>query len=242
MTAVRSRLLISVAFLLTCSCTESNPRPSEPVSATEPAEQERHWNEQLQRVREGKQQTIRVSRDVITDEQWQTLAQDATSLEVLDVEQLEINDSAYELLTHLAKLRQLRIGSAVGDEALEHFSQVNSLHVLNLPHGTFTDAGLKTLAKHPELELLRFHSPHVTDEGLSHIARLPSLRFLHLIRVPITDAGLNHLEGLDQLESLYLDGCNCTDDGILQLLEALPQLHLHRDQLHIENDPHAHEH
>ncbi|MCA9078241.1 MAG: hypothetical protein KDA93_24645 [Planctomycetaceae bacterium] len=227
----RQRLFLMVLFLVS-GCDGDAPS----------AKTASQWEEQLRQVRSGKQKSIRVTNEVVTNEQWQGLADGVASLETLDVERLEIDDGSYEILPHLPLLRQVRIGSEVDDAALEHLSNVAPLHVMNLPQGTFTDEGLRSLSTLPQLELLRFHSPHVTDDGLSHIARLPSLRFLHLIRVPITDAGLKHLEGLDQLESLYLDGCDCTDDGILQLLEALPDLHLHRDQLHLEDDPHAHEH
>lgn len=227
----RQRLFLMVLVLVS-ACDGDTP-------STQTASQ---WEEQLRKVRSGEQKSIRVTDDVVTNKQWQQLVDGMESLEMLDVERLKIDNDSYELLTHLPHLRQVRIGSEVDDAALEHLSNVAPLHVLNLPQGTFTDEGLRSLSTLPELELLRFRSPHVTNEGLSHIARLPSLRFLHLIRVPITDAGLKHLEGLDQLESLYLDGCGCTDDGILRLLESLPDLHLHRDQLHLEDDPHAHPH
>jgi hypothetical protein len=69
-----------------------------------------------------------------------------------------------------------------------------------------------------------------------------SLRFLHLIDVPITDAGLAHVSGMTWLESFYLDGGDCTDAGLRGLLQALPELHFHRDQLHLPDDPHAHPH
>ncbi len=74
------------------------------------------------------------------------------------------------------------------------------------------------------------------------LGRFKRLRALHLIDVPITDAGLDQLHGLAQLESFYLDGSQATDDGILRLLEALPNLHFHRDQQHLDRDPNRHEH
>ncbi len=98
------------------------------------------------------------------------------------------------------------------------------------------------LAALPHLELLRLGSPQITDAGLECLARFKRLRFLHLIDVPVTDAGLDHLHGLEQLESLYLDGSQATDEGILRLLAALPKLHFHRDQQHLDRDPKRHEH
>ena len=54
--------------------------------------------------------------------------------------------------------------------------------------------------------------------------------------VPVTDEGIRAIHGMTWLESFYLDGGNATDEGLRQLLTALPELHFHRDQLHIPSD------
>ena len=71
---------------------------------------------------------------------------------------------------------------------------------------------------------------------------MSSLSFLHLIAVPINDQGLPSLYGMQHLQSLYLDDTDTTDAGLAKLLEALPHLHLHINQNHIDRDPNKHEH
>ncbi len=228
----------ALLIVLAVGCDTEPQKPVESVAAT----RELSWSEQLSEVQSGRRTEMRITHSVVTIENWETLSTGCESLEVLDVESLHVQGDAFALLSRLPRLRQLRIGSPIRDSDLNDIVSVTSLRVLNLPRGEFTDDGLRGLATLPDLELLRFHSPHVTDLGMQSIANFPSLRFLHLIDIPITDDGLRHLEGFEQLESLYLDGCSCTDDGILRLLKSLPALHLHRDQLHLEEDPHVHEH
>jgi len=129
----------------------------------------------------------------------------------------------------------------VGNEQLEQLTGLETLRQLNLPRGAFDDRGLAAIARLP-LTQLRFHSPQVTDAGMQQIAKIETLRALHLIDVPITDEGLAHLHQMTWLESFYLDGGHCSDTGLSRLLEALPRLHFHKDQLHLPGDDKAHPH
>ena len=131
----------------------------------------------------------------------------------------------------------IKTHAPVSDSDLARIGQFKNLKRLNIDNGQFTDAGLKHLKELPHLELLRIRAPQVTDAGLAHIAQVPALRFLHLIDVPVTDAGIAHLEKMTKLESFYLDGGQATDSGLQSLLQALPKLHFHRNQLHLDDDP-----
>lgn len=140
-----------------------------------------------------------------------------TALESLRLEDLRLVDEQVPALLHLSKLR-----------------------VLNLPKAALTDQGLKQLASGlPKLELLRVGSPNITDNGLIEVAALKSLRFLHLVNVPVTDLGLEAFREMHQLESLYIDGGKETEAGIRALLKSNPNLHFHRNQTHVANDPRA---
>ena len=77
---------------------------------------------------------------------------------------------------------------------------------------------------------------------MAALSQLKELRFLHLIDVPLTDASLPILEGLSSLQSLYLDGDRCTEKGLHGLLQKRPDIHFHRDQLHLPDDPNADPH
>ena len=74
---------------------------------------------------------------------------------------------------------------------------------------------------------------------MSEIAAARSIRFVHLLGVPVTDAGIVALYDMHWLESLYIDGGQITDDGIRSLLRANPELHFHRNQLHVAGDPNS---
>jgi hypothetical protein len=234
-----ARGLVLGLLIAWCGCTDGGRaiRPTEP-SPTQP----QSWAEQVAAVRAGGSHEIRVMDSTITERDWDALREGCQQLEVLDIEHLDVPESDLNVLAGLTQLRQLRLGFPVTDAGLARLAEVSSLRILNLPRGEFTGTGLAELVRLPHLELLRFRSPRVTDSGLDEIARMPALKFLHLIDVPVTDAGLRALHGLTKLESFYLDGGRCTDEGLSELLRALPELHLHRDQLHLPDDPHAHPH
>ena len=219
-------------------CTEPvRTPPATPVSPREAP-----WVEQIAAVRTGSVDAVRTPLTPVTTEQWTMLAQQCESLEVLEVDVRKINPDALDILGGLPELRNLILHGPIDDSWIERIAALSSIQNLNLPDAQFTDEGLVALAALPELELLRFGSAHVTDEGMRTISAFPALRFLHLIDVPITDQGLAHLHGMTALESFYLDGGDCTDSGLRGLLQALPELHFHRDQLHLPDDPHAHPH
>ncbi len=211
-------------------------------SAPPPAPQERNWQGQVSDVLAGKSDEIHIQYETITDAHLAE-APLLTQLVALTLEQSEVTDQGVRRLADLPNLQRLKIrGGAIGDDGVKHLSRLTELRSVNLPQGSFTDQGLASLAQLPHLEQLRFGSSKVTDEGLKHIANMKNLRFLHLIHAPITDAGLQHLHGMTQLESFYLDGGQATEQGLGDLLKALPGLHIHLDQRHLDNDPHRHDH
>ena len=134
---------------------------------------------------------------------------------------------------------EIRLNSTpIEDAQLADLAGLTELRRINLPRSQISDQGLERIVQEvPLLEQLRLGSPQITDVGLASIAQLKQLRFLHLIDVPLTDAGLKHLEQMTWLESFYLDGGNVTDAGLSALIEALPELHFHRDQQHLPGDP-----
>jgi hypothetical protein len=223
--------------LALCGCGDTAPPPPITAMAGEPA-----WSDQIEAVRSGQAREIRVERQIIGPADWAALADGCSGLSALEAAHAEIEDSHLQIVAVLPGLKRLRLGAPVGDAGAAHLAACEELTVLNLPAAAFSDAGLARLAQLPRLELLRFHSPHVTNAGLAHIADMESLRFLHLIDVPVTDAGLAHLHRMTWLESFYLDGGECTDEGLSALLQALPELHFHKDQLHVPGDPRAHPH
>lgn len=173
----------------------------------------------------------------VTDRDLRAIAS-LKELEVLEIYHGDFQLSSLQHLSNLTKLRRLRLERCpIENDAISEICKLKSLEVLNLPAAEFDDSGLAAIATLPQLHLLRFGSQHVSDEGLRVIASMPRLRFLHLLHVPITDAGIEHLSGMHQLESFYLDGGNVSEAGLERLIQALPELHFHRDQTHLSIDP-----
>ena len=138
---------------------------------------------------------------------------------------------------------EIRLQAPIDDNQLADLAGLTGLRRLNLPRSQISDSGLARLPDlTPALELLRLGSPRIGDAGLASIAELKQLRFLHLIDSPVTDEGLAHLRRMTWLESFYLDGGQATDAGLSELIKALPNLHFHRDQQHLPDDPRSDDH
>lgn len=195
------------------------------------------WRKQLDVVRAGRSTAI-----VMPDLQLSSVH--LSDLESVADKVTELNLSGDQLgeefaaITSCSHLRILHLRTLVGDAEIAALSQLRELEVLDLPLAMgVTDVGLKALEDHPKLRLVRLRAPRVTDTGLASWPRLPELRWLHLMEVPLTDAGLETFRSMPKLESLYLDGDEATDDGLSALIIARPDLHFHRDQVHLPTDP-----
>ncbi len=61
------------------------------------------------------------------------------------------------------------------------------------------------------------NSKALTDAGIRHLARMPQLRYLDLSGTQVTDAGLKVLRSLRSLERINLSGTHITDTGVAEL-------------------------
>lgn len=212
---------------------------TKPVVVTEPS-----LAEQVALVIAGRSSIIQIEQVAITDDDLAMLAQ-CPKLKVLqlDDEQNQVTDAGIRHLAKLSSLEHLRIqGGNVGDDGLELLASVKSLRILNLPQGKFTDEGLARLRELPKLVQLRFGSPQVTSQGVARLAEFPALRQIHLIGVPLDDEAIAALSRIQSLESLYLDDVTCSDAALDSLLRDHPKLHLHVNQLHLDQDPRKGDH
>ena len=153
------------------------------------------------------------------------------------VEASEFSDIR-SLLPALSNLQSLKIDGPVSDADFEQIYQIASLQWLNLPEGDLSNKGLSGVRNLKNLVSLRFGSKRVTDKGLTALKSLSSLRFLHLLAVPITDKSLPVIAKLKKLESFYLDGGKATEDGLVKFSKSRPDVHFHKDQLHLDGTGH----
>ncbi len=238
-------ILLSLTLMIVIGCQnveEERPENTEPSSISTQLSTESTFEEQLQAISDGNSGSIVATKELITSEQFQQLQPFVERIEKIEIIQAEFGQSDFDLLASCNILHWLRLEIPIDDNALVAIAQCQSLKILNLPQGQFTDQPLTAITKLESLELFRFHSPNVTDAGIKQIASLPKLKYLHLLEVPLTDAGLIPFHDRLDLQSLYLDGTNVTDEGLRALLKANPELHLHRDQLHLPEDPLGKEH
>lgn len=234
-------LMVPMVSLIAPGCDSTEPASPTARVATRKSP-EPTWAEQLLAVRSGDSRQLIVRDGRIAPAELEELGDHCTLLEVLELDHVDTGPDGLSVVGRLPNLKRIKLGCRIDDDDVAELVRAERLIAVNLPEATFTDRGLQMLASLSDLESLRFRSPHVTDAGIEYIAEMPALRFLHLIEVPVTDAGLEHLSGLVQLESFYLDGGRCTDAGLRTLLSALPELHFHRNQLHLPGDPRADDH
>jgi len=81
-----------------------------------------------------------------------------------------------------------------------------------------TDAGLKDVAKFPQLTLLSLKRTPITDNGLKEVAKLHKIEWLDISGTKITDTGLKELTNLTQLNYLQISCPEVTDAGLKELI------------------------
>jgi hypothetical protein len=107
------------------------------------------------------------------------------------------------------------------DELLAHPVKVPRLSVLDPvidAHGQMTDEILESISHLEHVVSLRLsNSKALTDAGIRHLARMPQLRELDLSMTAVTERGLEVIRHLPNLERLNLMWTN-TGDGAIRLL------------------------
>ena len=170
----------------------------------------------------------------LTEDQLKTATSSAAKIKSITCQTFE---QVEPLLKHVP-LEAIVIHGKVNDSQFKLICMKTTLLRLNLPKATLSNSGLTEVTKLNRLELLRFASPKVTDEAFKYISQVQSLKFLHLLGVPITDAALPEIGKLKNLESFYLDGGKTTNDGLVKFSKARPDIHFHKDQLHLDGSGH----
>jgi uncharacterized membrane protein len=116
-------------------------------------------------------------------------------------------------------------GAKFGDAELQKLESVgNDLRWLDLSRTGLTDAGLKVLARMPNLEHLDLRATAVGDAGVRELAGLKKLETLSLYGTGVTDAGLEPLRELPSLRRLYVGGTKVTAGGLDALRKARAEL------------------
>ncbi len=105
----------------------------------------------------------------------------------------------------------------VTDDDLAYLASTPWAKNLSLGRTEVTDAGLRHLARHSELEWVDVAYTRVGDSGLANLKAAKGLNHLIAEHTQITDAALETIGGFHNLEVLDLTGTNVTDAGISHL-------------------------
>ncbi|MEZ6131758.1 MAG: DUF1553 domain-containing protein [Planctomycetaceae bacterium] len=148
----------------------------------------------IQTNRDGTVRFVRFSRGTVTDEHVALTA-------------------AFRQLDYLAV-----VTPTVGDNGLNHLSQLARLDTLFLSDSAITDTTLTQLSSLPRLEHLYLNRTQITDAGLKRLSGLSTLKTLSLIGTQVTDAGVRDVAGLKHLNTLELSGTRVTDDCLQHIV------------------------
>jgi len=157
-------------FGSSCSRPVSDLAPSEPTLA-----------EQIQAVRNGESNQLRLNHTLVRDQDLQGLDGLEDRLQRINFANTQITDSGLKKLAGNQNLEQLRLASPKitddGLAALEGLEQLRFLHLLDMP---ITDAALTHLYRLKNLESLYLDGTRVTDAGIEQLVKqLPNVH-LHL--------------------------------------------------------------
>lgn len=144
------------------------------------------------------------------DEQFQLELRELPKLEQLTIYASRLADDFARQLAHVPNVTNLAIfgdGTDLGDEAFQALSQLPRLRQLRLQGIPITDARVHELATSELLEVLFLEAGHISDSGINDLAALPELRTLG-----ITGAGGDvdpgpTLSQFSRLERLHLGDC-----------------------------------
>ncbi len=162
----------------------------------------------------------------VTDEGLRRLSK-SRSLERLNVFWLDkITDRGVAYLRDMPQFKGFKAGQAkLTDMALADFAAMPSVDWLELS-ASFTDAGVRCLAKLDHLEVLRINhaddSP-LTDEALRAVCQIHNLKELDIGGEAFTDEGIGMLAGLAHLEILDIEYSGLNNET-LKRLAKLAQL------------------
>ncbi|MEO8495206.1 MAG: hypothetical protein ABI614_09060 [Planctomycetota bacterium] len=126
-------------------------------------------------------------------------------------------------------------GEPIGDEELALLDDLAKLRHVAIENFRGTTAGLRSLAKLPNLERLQLRGGDLGDEALAVIAGCANLKNLNLPDAQFSDAGLAELKSLARLELLRFHTPNVTDDGLAQIAEMKRLRFLHLIEVPVTN-------
>lgn len=180
---------------------------------------------------------------------WMSVIARMPALRFLGIQDAEINEDAYEDLSHSQSIEYIwgRRSYGVGSRAFRALGRMPSLRGLSVSCKNVEDGALAVLPEFPSLrelmpmdipdasykhigrcveldELLLMYCRDTTDAATEHIAGLTKLRRYFNSYTTITDRTPEILSGMDSLEKITFDACNNLTNAGVASLARLPNL------------------
>lgn len=173
-------------------------------------------------------QDIQVFGTTVTDDDLRLL-ENLSELRSFNVHDSRITSQGLQYFRDLSKLEHLGVDfSDVTDEGLATL-QLPRLRSLSIGSTSVTDAGVASLTKQANLEVLNLSMTKVTDACIDSLLKMPNLRVVNIEGTAITDAGLAKLQGKTGLESVTVPARLSKDSPSVALLQrSLPNLKIYR--------------
>ena len=161
----------------------------------------------------------------LTDDVWRAVCT-WKELRHLDLSELVVPDSVFELLIHSEHLEALSLSHAVFTAAeLSQLKSVGTLRELDLTGASVPPGNLEHLEPLQSLETLKLGRLHLNARDLRACATLAKLSRLDLNHVELTQDLGPALRGLQPaIQELNLQGSNLSNADLRELLGKLPEL------------------
>jgi hypothetical protein len=143
-------------------------------------------------------------------------------LQALDLSFTQVTEAGLKELKACKNLQTLNLTRtpALSDAGLRVLVEMSLLHTLIQARGE----GGKRPKEIAEIRSLDLTFTAVTDAGLKELAKCPNLQALNLSYTTVSDDGLRNLKGCKNLQLLYLEGTAVTEVGQKELEAALPKV------------------
>lgn len=169
-----------------------------------------------------KQFRFQVTRDRISESQWNVLAA-ADSLQELILDGTDVtNDDLLRLKANPEICLLYLKDTAITSAGVRSFSHLKRLEHLHLTATQTDDSAATILAGFSHLQTLGLSYTRVSDETVNRLSVLRELRVLGLARTNVTDASIDSLCSMSALKSVDLRGTRVTRNGFDRLRKALP--------------------
>lgn len=160
--------------------------------------------------------------EAISPSEFADICRDETIRELVIRDSPELKSHDLRCITSLRYLKKLFLTDCgVGDEGASSIAQVEGLETLNLRNGNLSDAGVRELARMPNLSQLHLgNNVNVTDDGLNSFLGHPSLQILVLDGcLEVTDRSVDLFKRIPHLKYLRVRGTRLSSKSVQSLRE-----------------------